>query len=312
MQLTTNTNSFIEAEVTSSFILRNLHDGMLGEQFYRNVADFMHGEQLNIKSIGTVTLQEASEDTPLNYNPIETGEVIFQMTDEVGNAWYITDNLREDGNQVDQLVTEQGVEETRAYQEFFETRILEAANAGQTDADANNINGFPHRVASAETDNVFALGQLSAMRLSMDKAKVPRAGRIFLVDPVVETTLINLVNITSDVSPFGKDILEKGLSSDMSFIMNIYGFDIILSNRLPTGTFSDGTTSVSSAVANIAMCVLSDQTKPVMAAWRRHPKVEGERNKDKGRDEFVSRARFGVGVQRVDTLGVIITSAVNY
>ena len=146
----------------------------------------------------------------------------------------------------------------------------------------------------------------------MDKAKVPRAGRIFLVDPVVETTLINLVNITSDVSPFGKDILEKGLSSDMSFIMNIYGFDIILSNRLPTGTFSDGTTSVSSAVANIAMCVLSDQTKPVIAAWRRHPKVEGERNKDKGRDEFVSRARFGVGVQRVDTLGVIITSAVNY
>ena len=57
------------------------------------------------------------------------------------------------------------------------------------------------------------------------------------------------------------------------------------------------------------MCVLDDQTKPVMAAWRRMPRVEGERNKDLRRDEFVVSARWGVGVQRVDTLGVIITSA---
>ena len=77
-------------------------------------------------------------------------------------------------------------------------------------------------------------------------------------------------------------------------------------------TFSDGTTSVSNAVANIAMCVLDDQTKPVMVAWRRMPKTEGERNKDRRRDEFVTTCRYGMGVQRVDTLGVIITSAVNY
>jgi lipopolysaccharide biosynthesis protein len=59
------------------------------------------------------------------------------------------------------------------------------------------------------------------------------------------------------------------------------------------------------------MCVLDDQTKPVMAAWRRMPKSEGERNKDRARDEFVVRAKYGFGIQRLDTLGVIITSAVN-
>jgi hypothetical protein len=39
------------------------------------------------------------------------------------------------------------------------------------------------------------------------------------------------------------------------------------------------------------------------------PKVEGERNKDMRRDEFVTTARWGFGVQRVDTLGVLLTSA---
>ncbi len=34
-QLTTNTSAFIEAEQYSKFILLNLHDGLLGEQFWR-------------------------------------------------------------------------------------------------------------------------------------------------------------------------------------------------------------------------------------------------------------------------------------
>ena len=96
------------------------------------------------------------------------------------------------------------------------------------------------------------------------------------------------------------------------FVMQLFGWDIITSNRLPTGTFSDGTTSVTGGVANIFMCVLDDNTKPIMAAWRRMPKVEGERNKDRARDEFVTRCRWGMGPQRVDTLGVLITSASNY
>ena len=272
----------------------------------------MSGSTLNIKSVGSVTLQEASENTPLVYSPIDTGNVTFQITDSVGDSWYVTDDLREDGSQVDQLMTARSVESTRAFQENFETRFLEVANDAQTDANANLINGFAHRIASAETDNVFALSHLVAMRLAFDKANVPSAGRVFLADPVVEGTLNNLVNITSDVTPFAKDILEGGLSSNMRFLMNLYGFDIILSNRLPTGSMGDGTTTVAGGVANIAMCVLDDQTKPIMAAWRRKPSVEGERNKDLARDEFTSRARFGVGAQRVDTLGVIITSASNY
>lgn len=312
MQTTANTQAFIESEVVSNFILHNLHDGLLGEQFYRNVSDFGSGTTLHIKTVGSVTIQDAQEDTPLIYNPIETGTVNLTITTQEGDAWYITDDLREDGNQIDALLSARAMEGTRAIQESFETKFLATANSAQTNASPNNINGFAHRIASTETNNVFALSQLIQMRLAFDKANVPVQGRVFICDPVVEATLNGLVTITHDVTPFGAEVLQKGLASGMRFIMTLFGFDIILSNRLATGTFSDGTTSVTNAVANVAMCVLDDQTKPIMVAWRRMPKTESERNKDLARDEFVTRCRYGMGPQRLDTLGIIITSAVNF
>lgn len=89
MQITSNTQAFIDAEVYSSFILMNLHDGLLGEQFYRDVSDFNSGTTLNIKTVGTVTLQEIEEDTPPVYNPIDTGTITLQITTQIGDAWYV-------------------------------------------------------------------------------------------------------------------------------------------------------------------------------------------------------------------------------
>jgi hypothetical protein len=290
----------------------NLHDGLLPESFYRNVSDFGSGETLHIKTVGTVTLQEASEDTPLTYNPIESGEVTMQITDYVGTAWYVTDDLREDGSQVEALEAAQSAEATRAIQENFETRFLETCNTAQTDADANVINGFAHRIASSKVDNVFDLDYLIDMRLAFQKANVPSAGNVFICDPTVEATLNKLVTITTDVTPFAQQIIEGGMSNGMRFIMNLFGWDIVVSNRLNQGTFSDGTTSVTTGVANVFMNILDDQTKPIMAAWRRMPKTEGERNKDLARDEYVTRARWGFGAQRVDTLGILITDYTKY
>lgn len=312
MQLTTNTTAFIEQQIYSDFILKTLDDGLLGEQFYRNVADFGSGDTLNIPTVGAVTIQEGTENEAFTYNPIDTGRVTLTITDYVGDAWFVTDDMREDGYNVDALMAERSAQSARAIQENFETRFLATCNSAQTDNNANAINGFAHRIASAETNDVFALSHLIDMRLAFDKAKVPAMGRVFICDPVVEATLNGLVTISSDVTPFAKDILNNGMSSGMRFNQNLYGFDVIVSNYLATGDFGDGTESVTGAVANVAMCVLDDQTKPIMAAWRRKPRVEGERNKDLRRDEFVVSARWGIGAQRVDTLGIIITSATNH
>lgn len=306
-----NSTAFIEAEAYSAFILRNLNDGLLPSTFYRNVSDFGSGSTLHIKSIGAVTVQDGAEEVPFEYTPIESGEVTLTITDFVGDAYYITDELREDGSQVEALMAARAAESTRAIQEVFESRFLAKAQSLQTNANPNTVNGFAHRIASAASGNVMQLGDIIKMKLAFDKANVPMAGRVLIVDPVTAATLDGQVSIGRDVTPFAERILQNGFAREHQYLMNLYGFDIITSNRLPKGTFSDGTTSVSNAVANIAMCVADDNTKPVMGAWRRMPRVEGERNKDLRRDEFVTSARWGFGGQRVDTLGVYITSAVN-
>lgn len=311
MQLTTNTRAFIEAEQYSSFILLNLHDGLLPGSFYRNVSDFGKGDTLHIKTVGTVTLQEAAEDTPLIYNPIETGEITMTINEYIGDAWYVTDDLREDGTDIDRLLAERASESTRAIQEKFESDFLrKPAEVYAATNGPFNINGFAHKIVSSETNNIFALSHLIKMRLAFDKANVPAEGRIFIADPIIEATLNGLVTITHDVTPFGAEILRNGMARGQRIVGNLYGWDIILSNRLyvHAAAQTDGTTSITGGVMNLFMCIADDQTKPVMAAWRRHPKAEGERNKDRARDEHVVRARYDFGVQRMDTLGTLVTS----
>jgi hypothetical protein len=306
-----NSTAFIEAEQYSAFILRNLQDGLLPGSFYRNVSDFGSGTTLHIKTVGTVTIQDGAEEVAFDYSPIESGEVTLTITDYVGDAWYVTDELREDGAQVEALMSARSSESTRAIQEIFETRFLKKANTSQTNAAANQVNGFAHRIASAETNNVISLNHFISMKLAFDKANVPMAGRIAIVDPVCAATLDKTVTLARDVTPFGANILANGFDREHTFLMNLYGWNIITSNRLDQGSFGDGTTTVTNGVANVFMSVADDNTKPIMAAWRRMPKVEGERNKDFRRDEFVTSARWGFGTQRVDTLGIVITSAVN-
>lgn len=313
MQLTVNTRAFIEAEQYSTFILLNLHDGLLPDTFYRNVTDFAAGTNLHIKTIGTVTIQDAEEDAPLVYSPIDTGEVQLQIKQYKGDAWYVTDDLREDGAQIDQLMAQRSAESTRSLQEIFETDFMATAgNYFIANTGPQNVNGFPHCVVSAATGGVIQMKHFIQMTLAFDKAQVPTEGRIAIVDPVTSATLNAYVQLASNITPFAQGLVETGISRGQRFLFNLFGWDIVVSNRLPVGTYNDGTTTGTGYVGNLFMCILDDNTKPVMGAWRRMPKSEGERNKDRARDEFVVRARYGFGLQRLDTLGVVATSAVNY
>ena len=312
MQVTSNSRAFIEAEQYSSFILTNLHDGLMPESWFRNVGDFGSGETLNIKTIGSATIQDVEEDTAIVYNPIDSGTVQLVISDYIGDAWHVSDKLRQDGAQVESLMAARSQESTRAIQEYFETQFFKVCDESQTPSDPNNVAGFPHRLASKETDGLIQLSDLISLKLSFDKANVPYAGRVAAIDPVCAASLDKLTTITHDVTSFGEKILGSGFDRDHSFLMDLYGWNIITSNRLAKGVSSDGATTISDNVANVFMSILDDNTKPMMAAWRQMPSVEGERNKDMARDEFVTRARFGIGAQRLDTLAIYITSAVKF
>jgi hypothetical protein len=324
-QLTSNTSAFIEAQQYSQFILENLHDYLLPEGMWRDVTDFGSGTTLNIKTVGTVTLQDAAEDTPLNYSPIDTGTLQLTITDYVGDAWKVSDDLREDGSQVDTLMAMRAMESTRALGEHHETKFLTAVNSAQTGANLNLVNGRPHRWVGSAAANArtITLDDFIAMKLAFDKANVPAGGRIAIVDPVVEATLNslqNLVNVSNN--PMFEGIVTEGFARDHKFVRNIFGFDIYTSNFLPSlaateaiNASSYGLTSETAAVgdkANVFMCVADDSCKPIMHAWRRAPKTEGWRDNEERADKYQVTSRFGFGAQRVDTLGVILTHPSNY
>lgn len=321
MQSTSNTTAFIEAQQYSDFILSNLHDGLLPEGFYRNVSDFPNGSTLNIKVVGSATIRDQEEDQPIQYDPIDTSTVTLSITDYVGDGWYINDVLRQDGAQIEQLHAQRGVESTRALQEHFESRFLQTCNDAQTANNANNVNSIAHRIVGNGTNREIELADFAHMKLAFDKANVSAGGRIAVVDPVVEATIntiTNLVNVSNN--PMFSGMVNEGFARDHKFVRNIFGWDIYTSNRLDTvaveGSLTDRagntTASVAGDIANVFMSVLDDSTKPIMGAWRQMPSVEGERNKDLARDEFVTRARFGFGAQRTESLGVIITNPTVY
>lgn len=304
-----NSAAFIETEQYSAFILRNLHDGLLPGSFYRNVTDFGSGSQLNIKTVGSVTIQDVAEDVAVDYTPIESGTVKMVIDNHVGDAWYVTDELKEDGAQVDALMTARSMESARAIQEVFESRFLARAVSAMTPSNPNNVNGFAHALVGSGANNTIAVMDFIKMRLAFDKANVPAGGRIAIVDPITAASFAAKIDLVNDISSWPQQILQNGFDRDHTYVANIQGWNVFTSNRLPTGSFSDGTATVAGGVANIFMSIADDNTKPLMAAWRRMPSIETERNKDKRRQEFVTSCRYGFGVQRLDTLGVVYTSA---
>lgn len=325
-QLTSNTQSFIEAQQYSQFIVENLKDFLLPEGLWRDVSDFGAGTTLNIKTVGTVTIQDGQEDTPLNFNPIDTGTITLSITDYIGDAWKVSDELREDGAQVEALMSMRALESTRALGEYHESRLLSVANAAQTNASVNLVNGRPHRwVAggSGASTRIMTLADFVAMKLAFDKAKVPAAGRIAIVDPIVEASLNSITNLVSvSNNPMFEGIVTEGFARDHKFVKNIFGFDIWTSNYLPVKTATETLNASSYGlandvaeigdVANVFMSVADDNTKPIMHAWRRAPKTEGWRDSEERADKFQVTSRFGFGAQRVDTLGVILTSGSTY
>lgn len=321
-QNTLNTTAFIEAQQYSKFILDNLWDVMLPDTFVRDVSDFGSGTTLNIKTVGDVVIQDVAEDQALLSTPIDTGNVTLSITDYIGKRWHITDELRMDGSQIDTLSAMHAANALRGIQENVETKFLSAANSAQTANNANLVNGARHRFVGNGAARQLELQDFAYMRYVFDKARAPNMGRIAIVDPVVEltlNTLTNLVNVSNN--PMFEGIVTEGFAREHRFVKNVFGWDIYVSNFLPRATAVEGaltdrdgnvTATVVGDVANVFMCVADDNSRPIMRAWRQPPKTEGWRNPELRRDEFQVTSRFGYGAQRLDTLGIIMTSPTAY
>lgn len=320
--VTNNQSPLIKAQVFSEFMLELIVDGYLPDGLHRDVSDFGDGSTLFIPVMGETVLRDYVEDTGVEFDPVDTGQIQLTITEYVSAASYVTDKLKQDAYKAAALEAAIPKEHLRVIKDRYETDMLAQANK-QTLGGTNSINTFAHRwvAASGATTGVLTLEDFIYAKLSADKAFMPEENRIAIVDPLTEAA-INLLagNQAFNYNPMFKGIAESGFAKGKKFIRNLYGWDIYVSNRLARNSASEtinggphGTSkTMVGGIANVFGCFADDQHTPFMGAMRQMPASEGFRNTTYKRDEYSTTARWGFGLQRPESLIVVVTDPAKY
>jgi len=330
---TANTTGLQRAEVYSSVILDELHDDFLPEGLARDVSDFPDGSKLMIPTFGEAVIKDVVEGQETPINTIDTGRIELEITEHKGTGISMTDEMKEDGFYVDQFNAAAPGKMLHALKEVYETDLLMTGEFGQTQGDANAINGFAHRWVASGADQRIGLADFSYAKTAFLKAKAPDSGIICILDPISELSLNRLSNIANvSNNPHFEGIVETGFGKGMRFMKNIFGVDVWMSNRLPriaaetidttandgvpaplgeTGV-QTGALSITDGYAAQFMIVSDDMTTPYMSAWRRKPAVEFFRDVPHRQDLFYITTRYGFAMQRPQTLATCLVAADKY
>lgn len=201
----------------------------------------------------------------------------------------------------------------RAIMKGMETKVLSVGPNAQTASNANNINGGDHRFIGTGPNEQIAPQDFAKALFSLQMANVPLTNLIAIVDPSVAYTLqtaTNLVNLSNN--PRWEGVIRDGAVSGTKFLMNVYGFDVYVSQNLKKGvnetiTPSNGVAKTSGAgVANLFFSAAPDLL-PFIGQVRQQPKVDSKYNQDLQREEYVTTARYDFALFRPENLVTIIT-----
>ena len=133
---------------------------------------------------------------------------------------------------------------------------------------------------------------------------------IAIVDPSVEfqlSTLSQLTTVTNN--PRWEGIVRDGMSTGMKFVMNVYGFDVYMSQNLPSAISETvNSRSVTNGVANYFFSAAPD-VLPFIGSVRQPPKVDSEYNKDHQREEYVTTCRYGFKLFRPENIVTVLSDA---
>lgn len=311
MHTTANTTVLTRSEVWSSQLKEVLMDELSAQGWVNWLSEFPDGDQFTIPSIGEATIRDYVEDTDIVFDSLDTGEFAFTITEYVSAGTYITEKARQDLFYASQLEGAFVSKQARALAEKIETDILAlaggGASGGQTASDTNSINGAEHRFIGTGTNETMAVADFAKALFALKKANVPSSSLVAIVDPSVEyelNTLTNIVNVSNN--PRWEGIVTTGIGSGMVFTRNIFGFDVYVSNYLPTANETI-TLTTAAGKANIFFSAASSEILPFMGAMRQMPKVDGDYNMHKQREEYVTTARYGLKVYRPENLVCVLT-----
>jgi len=315
----------IRSNLWSTQLKDVLYADLMARSYVRWLSDFPDGNTINIPSIGALTANDYTEDSAIQYQNFDTGNFQLTINNYLSSGTYITNKAKQDMFYMSQIVGMFVPKQARAIAERLEQDIFKEGQpktgnpAGyQVAGNSNLINGVAHRwVGSKLLNSTQAIGpeDFAKANYALNKAFVPAESRIAIVDPSVSyvlETLTNLVNVQNN--PMWEGVIATGLTTGMRFVKNVYGFDVYVSNFLPScGTDQSGAAETISSVAsgtgakaNLFFSAAQDVT-PFVGAWRQMPKVESEYNKDFQREEYVTTARYGLKIFRPENLVTVLS-----
>lgn len=318
---TTNSEVLIRSEVWSAQLKEVLKDQLEATKYVRWI-DFPDGTTLTIPSIGEMDAYSYVEDTAIEYTPMDLGEFQFTINEYLASATYITNKARQDLYYAAQLEARFLPEQERAIMVNVETHILATGQPGttngttQTAGSLNNINGAAHRWVGNDTvggQRTLGITDFARARYTLKKANVPMVNLIAIVDPAFEyyfNTQAGFLDVS--FNPKWEGIVADGVMTGMQFSRNIYGWDVYISNYLPGG-FSetiDGVASGADATAALFFSAAQGgDVSPWIGAWRQQPQVDGEYNKDRQREEYVTTARYDTALYRPENFITVLGQA---
>lgn len=307
--MTTTTAHLIRSNIWSTKLKETFEADLFAMRYVDMISDFPDGNTLNIPSIGDAELYDYEEGQAVRYTAFDTGNFTFSITDYKASATYISNKMKQDSFATARLEAAFVPKQARVIQEAMEASVLAIGPDGQTASNQNLINGVAHRFVGSGTSGLITPQDFARAKYALAKANVPLTNLVAIVDPSVVYTLetmTNLVNVSNN--PRWEGVVREGIATGMQFRMNIFDFDVYVSNWLKTGISETvNSVAVASGAANVFFTTVGD-AGPFVGAVRQPPKVDSDYNKDLQRDEYVTTARWGFGFYRPEALVTVLTT----
>ncbi len=306
---TTTTDHLTRSNLWSREIKEVLEDELFAMRYVRMITDFPDGDTLNIPSIGQAEVNDYAEGQPITYTAMDTGNFTFTIDQYKSSATYIYEKFKQDTYYMNELVGSFVPSQARAIMKAMEVKALDVGPSSQTLTSLNEINGAAHRFVGSGTNEVIAAKDFAKAKYALQMANVPMTDLVAIVHPSVEfelSTLANLVNVSNN--PKWEGIVRSGMSTGMTFLVNVYGFDVYTSMNLKLNAASETIDSVTAAagINNLFFSAAAD-VLPFIGNLRQPPKVDSSYEKDLQRDEYVTTARYGMKTYRPENVVVVVT-----
>lgn len=314
---TQNSQAVIRALVYSGMLREALEPELMAINYVDEITDFPDGDKWQEVEMSGATVSDYHEGEEIDYKNIEFGTREFEINEYVNSGHNVTAKFAQDSYLAAQIMSKIPSFEARAIMADLETKILRLAMK-QKNNDANKLNGLNHRfVAGTDAEGFGILTPEDFAYASVALKKVNYVGpKIAIIPSYQEYLIVSNPRIKASLqyNPAFEGIVRDGAMTGMKFSFNIYGWDVYTSEFLPS---SSGETALKdregaqnfSALDNMGVAVLFTNIagrRPFRMAWRQRPYFEGQWNMNKQREEYVTIARYGLGLGDEENLVVIL------